>query len=385
MEVMGVESEPVMCKAARRASGLARGFTLAETMVSVGVFAVLASAMGGAIVVASRAIPDPGSTTVPRLEAGSVVDQICGDLRYAVSIVSRSETHVEFTVADRDADGDDEVIRYEWEGNDGPVSRTHDGVSGVILAAARDFIIEYRDDSHTTTQTVASEADSGEVLLSAFSGWSGVTPTLTQAPINASAWASQYFKIDRVTLPANITQFSITKVRLKVKRVTVPVGLWMSVAIHSPASVGGPAPASAALGTPQQHTVLLLPTAFSSSFTDSYFTDVVFTTPSTEFCIVVKGSSTGEAQLQYYISTSAPTDTPVFLWSSTSGTSWLPTENKQQNDAPYEVWGRYRVPVTAQQESTTYTLRAVRVSVQTPDKNTVSTDVITLNQPTVTP
>src|SRR4030042_90434 len=67
-----------------------RGFTLVELTVSIAITSVLMLAMGSAMLVASRAVPDARSPAGATVYAPQAVEQLVTELQYATSIASRS-------------------------------------------------------------------------------------------------------------------------------------------------------------------------------------------------------------------------------------------------------------------------------------------------------
>jgi prepilin-type N-terminal cleavage/methylation domain-containing protein len=96
-----------------------RAFTLIELTLTLGVMAMLMAGLASAVVLASRALPDPNRPSSDVLEQSSVVDRIAGDLQYARYITERGAHAVTFTVADRNGDGSPECLRYAWSGTAG--------------------------------------------------------------------------------------------------------------------------------------------------------------------------------------------------------------------------------------------------------------------------
>ena len=164
------------------------GFTLMETLVAALVFAVIAVGLGSAVLMSARAMPASSAGANAAARAGLALDEVCGDLKYATQIDSSSATHVAFKVADRDGDGVAESIRYEWGGSAGDaVTRTYNGAVTTVLDGADAFEISLDRERHAKVEQTEVVQDSGEVLLSAFNGWSIISlPTVTSLPISSS-------------------------------------------------------------------------------------------------------------------------------------------------------------------------------------------------------
>lgn len=360
-----------------------RGFTLAEAVVSTAVVGLLALGMAGALVVVARAAPanDVRSTTRTRLNTG--LDQFCAELRYMTGVRSQDGSHIEFTVADRNSDQQDEVIRYEWSGPGSPLRRSYNG--GAFVDAVPDvsvFSLARATTKTTVTTTSTGTASSGEVLLSKWNGWALVlTPNLLQSALTGTSWATGHFKIDQVTLPADVSRLELTKLKVKVRRVTTPTGSELTAGIYSTGS--GALPSTTLIGSPGSVPVSSLTTSYV--MTEFPLSGVVIDSKTTQLNFILKGSGTAAGQVQYYNSTLATADGPVYLTSTDSGGSWTPTKNQQQNDVPFEVWGTYSWPSNVTTTVDSYTLKSITVLVEAGSPATrVEATVRTLNQPTVT-
>lgn len=130
----------------RSRSSLRPGFTLAELMVSVTIMTILMGAMTSVILVASHAMPDSDDPAQKRLAAMDVVDQIAGELFYAISITEETDKAVTFTVADRGhGAAGPETIRYAWSDTKGdPLTRQYNGGTVVnVSEAVEGFKLKY--------------------------------------------------------------------------------------------------------------------------------------------------------------------------------------------------------------------------------------------------
>jgi hypothetical protein len=377
------------CRSARSVrhrvrGGDRRGFSLAEATVSIGIMSVLTVAMGSAVVIASRAVPDPKRAAAAHSTFDALA-RLSEELRYAISIQAVSATSIRFTVADRNGDLSEEVITYEWNSATKKLSRRYNSAEpATVLENVAAFAMAIEKDKTTTIQTVSGSVNSGNVLLSSFSGWTGVTPSVMPFTLSASSWVNTYFKIDRVTLPANTTRLEISSVRLKIKRSLTITGTTATAGIYLPASAGGPLPSNTQVGSGGTCDVGILSTVWPSTFVDVPLSGVVFSSPVSELNLVVKGSSTGGLQIQYYNSTSAPVNTPVYLSTTDSGSSWAPTKNQNQNDLVFEVYGNYSYPATQELSTDTYYLRACTITCQTGSPaSTFQSTVRVLNKPVV--
>jgi hypothetical protein len=365
---------------------LRRAFTIAEMAVSLLVLSILLVAMGGAITVAARSLPSPASPVAADLSLSNGLDRLTSELRYAKSITSSGPTFVQFTVADRDSDGLDETIRYEWGGQGQPLTRTYNGGHpSAVSDALSAFSIAFQTTKVTTTQTINSFTDSGEVLFTSCYGWTGLVPLQSNSTLNSTNWATSYFKPDKVTIPASANFVSITRVRVKLKASSSPNGTTITCGIYSPAAAGGPLPGTTQVGSSASIPVSSLTTSYPATFNDFTFTDVTFASAPTELNFVIKGTGTACGSVMYYNNTAAPANTPVWLWSSNSGSAWNPSAStRAANDGYFEVYGTYRSPTTTTVNTDTYYLHTFTLSADTVSPAAhAQTSARALNQPTV--
>src|SRR6185503_17714901 len=94
-------------------------YSLIELVLAMAVVALLLVGAQSAVMLASRALPDANSSEARRLAAAQAIDIIAADLADAVSVSRAAAREIEFTVPDRDGDGQPETIGYSWGGNPG--------------------------------------------------------------------------------------------------------------------------------------------------------------------------------------------------------------------------------------------------------------------------
>ncbi|MCY2929664.1 MAG: hypothetical protein NTV86_09265, partial [Planctomycetota bacterium] len=67
-------------------------------------------------------------------KATGLLQQITAEVALAKTVTERTATAITFTIPDRNADGQDETIRYSWTGTaGGALTRTYNG-TGVTIA-----------------------------------------------------------------------------------------------------------------------------------------------------------------------------------------------------------------------------------------------------------
>src|SRR5438128_1317771 len=88
------------------------GHTLMELVVAMAASTFLLAGMGSVMMIARQIAYTPSDSS-RRAQAADVVGQICDELRYATLVIQQTPQILEFVVADRNADGTAEKIRYE--------------------------------------------------------------------------------------------------------------------------------------------------------------------------------------------------------------------------------------------------------------------------------
>ena len=96
--------------------------------------------------IATHAIPDGTEKSSVVIVSSRGLDQLVEELRYALSISERTATSLEFTVADRNGDNLQEVIRYVWNGSAGdPLTRRYNGGALIRVAESiQNFLFDYQ-------------------------------------------------------------------------------------------------------------------------------------------------------------------------------------------------------------------------------------------------
>jgi len=118
------------CPVRRRAGG----FTLVEMTTSLAVAAVLFAALGSALVVATRAVPEDDDLTATLARTNRALQEFADELQHARYITEATATSITFVLPDRNRDGLPEVIRYAWGGNAGDaLTRRANGGSAVAI------------------------------------------------------------------------------------------------------------------------------------------------------------------------------------------------------------------------------------------------------------
>jgi prepilin-type N-terminal cleavage/methylation domain-containing protein len=347
------------------------GFTLIELLLSLGITALVMTALGSAVVLASRAIPTSSAVVPGALAAALAAEEMSHDLRFATRIVEAEPTRIAFYVPDRTGSGRPEEIVYQWGGPGEPLLRTiNSGNAVALVASLDDFAIGYAKRRRTSGSTTTTALiDSGEVLLSSFTGWPGVSTSMNYAQLSVNSstgltnMASQKFVVDKVVFPDDIVSWRITRVSLRTRRSSNPEAT-ARINIHLPLLPGSDTPGPAPVGDSGFIAASVQTT--SAAWRDVFFNDVVFADRTLrDFMIVMQPhSSTDISFVEYYTATNPPRDEYVFLTSNDSGVTWSPSANRHRNDAPFFVYGSYQRLETTTVDNEYYILGHLTISLR---------------------
>jgi prepilin-type N-terminal cleavage/methylation domain-containing protein len=354
-----------------------RGFTLIELTMALVVTTVLVGAVGSLVVMTTRAAAGNPRALSNSAGAAEAIDRFVAELSCAITVSEATSSAVSFTVADRNNDAQPETIRYSWAGAGTPLRRELNAAAAVnVTGNLAQLNLAYTTTKQTTTSSVTNSVDSGEVLLSSFTGWTGITPTIRELALTPAFQATQFFRIDKVSLPSTLTSLRLTKVRLMMRKGTGTNNY--TVAIQGPGA--GPQPDAVNRGSPVTTPAAAL--GATMGWVDVPLPDTTFSSKLTDFNIVVKGTGANSGLVRYLDGAGAPADVPVFLYSTDSGSSWLPASGRNRYDMPYEVWGSYISTSTTNVDIDIYTLHSVSVTVQPSGATSPAvTKVRTLNRP----
>jgi prepilin-type N-terminal cleavage/methylation domain-containing protein len=346
-----------------------RGFTLVEMVVSLGITSVLMLSIGGAMLLVGRALPDAKSTTGAIVDASSVVEQLLTELQYATTVNSRSATMIEFTVADRDGNDVEEVIRYEWSGTAGaPLTRQYNGKTAVqVLADVRDFALSY--DLQTISTQIPQGNESAEIVLSS---WSQQFHS-DSFPIKSSEWYGQYFF---PTPPADAVSWKVTRIKIYGRT----DGLWWGESrVQLQTATAGKRPSGTVL---EEKT--LMEASLLTGFTEQEFAfyGVAGLSPTAGLCLVVKWIYDASACQLYGYHEGASTADSFLVKSTDKGVTWSAPSGY---GLKYKVYGTVTTSGPPQVQYTYYLNRAsIRVRTGTDTRATLQGAVRLLNKPEVT-
>ncbi len=342
-------------------------FSLVELILSMAVMTVLMGALGSAMVIASKAVPSRASPLAAAVDAASVVDQLAGELFTTKAITARSDKMVEFQLADRNGDGMDEIVRYEWSGSAAAsLSRKFNAQpAATILSDVSEFKLEYDLVANTTT-TTPPPGESGEMVFFNVKA----TAYLQDNAVTDKKWIGQYFY---PTLPGNATAWRVTRVAFRARSKGSNKGLsrlQLQVADKS----GLPS------GTIVEEAELFENT-LTSAYTDQEvkFSNAGGLVPGNGMCFIVKWvSDTDSCEIENATNLTPPSGT-VHISTNNSGVNWSQSANQSMN---ITVYGAYTAP-GAPTTSTRNFLTGVRIRLRagTNASSAVESKVRVLNEP----
>ncbi len=185
-------------------------FTLVELVLAMACTSLLLLGISSAIVVASRSAFDPRQPQAALARSRSVAQLIADDLAQATSIVEGTATAIEFTVADRDDDGAEETIRYEWSGTVGDgIFRSFNTDSALLAGDIASLALTYTTTLEEAT-VIGDPAEGAEQLLYAYED-----ANLSNVPISSTSWLAMTIL---PTLPSDATAWSVTRLCFEAKQ-----------------------------------------------------------------------------------------------------------------------------------------------------------------------
>ena len=328
---------PAPRSAARAARRSARGVSLIELLVSLGIIAVLMTAIGSVMVLTGRAV---GLTAAHAGEAriDDVVATIAAEQRLASRITERTAKSIAFYV-DRDHDGLSDLIRYAWSGvaGDPLVRQVNGGVPVVVVRDVRRFNLSYLLKA-TPVAVPVPDVESADVLLYSHD------PGSSAQPVNTTSWVAQYFKPNWTTVAPgkSVTGWRVTKVEVVASKALGSSGTtpW-TVRVYSAGADLKP------VLTDKRDEQTLGVTAMAATSTPTAFMPTgTFTTntgldPAKGMCVTIGPVAFSPSGYVGYDGSS--TDAAgAWMTSSNAGVTYgTPSTTR---DMRIRVWGRYKYP-----------------------------------------
>ena len=319
-----------------------RGFTLIEMSISLAILSMLLVAIGSAIMLAAKTLPQGSNASSETSTAAMTIEDIASELQFALDFNERSATEVEFTVADRDGDGIRETIRYVLDGVD--LERHYNGGSGLdVLEDVEEFELVY--ETTVRTETIPTTIANDEVEIATHSSETVVQDHIT----TPSNWIGQYFL--PTSLPADTIDWTVTRGLVRARREGSATGMTKVQLIVPDA---GNLPTTTIVDQ-----VIMVETLLGAAYEWEEYTfgNAVAFPPSQGLCLVLEFSSGGDASAISY-------DTGAILSgrveTTDGGTSWV----AQPESMHYYVYGTYTTPGPPLDVDHTY-LTGIRIKLRT--------------------
>jgi hypothetical protein len=347
---------------------LRHGHTLVELMAALIACALLLAGLGSVMLVARQIAYTPSAAT-HRLEAAKIVDELSDELRWATFITERSDKLVAFVVADRNGDGTEERIRYEWSGTPGdPLLRSYNGGAPVaVLDSVQDFLLEYA--TRDVTTPIKTTTDGTEVMLQG----NTTVQTSNYRDITSSNWSAQ--QIDPAAFvsaaPSNALYWNATRAEFQ----GASSGPATSTLFVQLSSTGTP------YNSPTSHRLVQTSIPESSLGTGFGWITAQFATPARNLALhrkyaLVWATADGSSAGKLRSDTSA---TSGVLESGDGGASWQYMSPKQ---IYYRLYGTYTTPGPTYDITRNYLSQvSVRLQTSTQAHSRVDASISLANSP----
>lgn len=192
----------------------ARGFSLVEAVLAMGVAAILLVGMGGALTMSVSALDKGQDRNSGAVKAAEMADRILADLNEATAITEKNGQGVAMRVPDRDRDGTEEVVVYGWSGVSGaPLYRSlNGGAPQIVIEGVEALEIE-------SLVRASGAAEDAEAVLIGYDTSLGAS--LRTAAISEKDRVAQYVK---PAFASNVTSWTITRVEVHLARDATATG-----------------------------------------------------------------------------------------------------------------------------------------------------------------
>lgn len=349
-------------------------YTLVELVLGMAVSTILLGGLASAMMIATKAMPDSKTPLSAALDAAAAADQLATDLFTAHTITSRTDTVLEFRVADRNSDGCPEVIRYEWSGVPGAALKRkyNDALPQTALADVQEFDLDYSLVPLESAYVPAAN-ESAETLLA-----SNIGPkNRTDWSLTDRTWIGQFF---RPSLPGGATAWKLTRVDLLLRANIASSGTNNGLArLEVRAADAGGRPTGNVLAD-----VNLMERELPAKY---LWKSIRFASPpqlsaSSGACLSLKWLTDASALDAQYQNSLAPVSDHVLLTSSNAGVSWSTTSTQ---GLLYRAYGT-AVGSTKPTVSALNIVTSVRIKLRSGDNDSsrVETTIVLPNEPEVT-
>lgn len=120
------------------------GLTLPEVVVALAVSTMIMIALQSTVTVAVKSVPDQSGPVQRDVAVARILRQIESELENCTRVISYTSQRVTFLVADRNSDGVDERISYEFSAAGSTLARTYNAEAPVnVLTSISDFSLGF--------------------------------------------------------------------------------------------------------------------------------------------------------------------------------------------------------------------------------------------------
>lgn len=186
-----------------------RALTLIEMLVSLAILGVILGAVGSVMVLSAKALPSGSEPTAVSSSARDSLRGLVAEAELATSFTTATARVMVFTLADRDANGSAETVRYEWSGTAGdPLTRVYNsGRTDTVIPGVQSLTFTYETEADTVDAGTTS-ATSPEVCF-----FTNTTGTTGESSFDLNTWVGQIFT---PLLPTNATAWKLTRFRYSI-------------------------------------------------------------------------------------------------------------------------------------------------------------------------
>lgn len=183
-----------------------RGFSLVEALVAMAIMTILLLSLGSVVALATKALPPATPPVGDTTATHEILRVLARDLELASEVTIATATTLEFKTADRNSDGQPEVIRYSWTGSPGdPLVRKYNGDAAEPVVTRVQAVSFAYATTPDTTAAAPVATTSAETLF--------YTNDTMYDSTKSVASGESYAQTFSPLLPTDATSWKLTRVR----------------------------------------------------------------------------------------------------------------------------------------------------------------------------